>query len=127
YVDVCLRQKDDPTQPQAVYLERDAGDLIDIVDIWFDKYGRPSFQISGARRSAAPPHEFVRHGNLVRGPNQYMHLWGKLWLPLISPRAVAAEVRRRLPQIFELLENGVRGRAISKPIDWSPQKPQEAS
>lgn len=115
-----LRQPDQPVSGRELELERWGAESVDTVTFNFDKYGAPRFQVQLSRRSADPPHAWVRSANLVRRPSQYLHFWGKpWWLPegLWSERAsrrVVGRMEHVLPDALAFLDHGERGLHISR-------------
>ena len=76
---VRLHDPTDAVSAREICLQRSCGNEIDVVTFNFDKYHRPSFQVHLHRRETRSPHSWVRAGNLVRTPSQYLHFWGKPW------------------------------------------------
>ena len=105
---------------REVELERSGEGVVDTVTFNFDKHRRPRFQVHASRRSAQPPHPYVRAGNLVARASQYYHFWGKpWWLPstlwsLVGAERTATEVATHIGQLVAMLENGERGRHVSR-------------
>jgi hypothetical protein len=105
-----------------LHFDRRVADMIDSITFNFEKNRRPSVQVHISRRIAAPPHDFIRSGNLVARPWQYYHFWGKpWWCPTrFWPRrlvVITAEmIVKRLPQAVQFLEEGERGRNISMEV-----------
>ena len=101
-------------------LERSTDDCVDVITINFDKYHRPRFQVSAARRLTQPPHAFVRACNLVPSSRHSYFFWGKpWWLPTrlwTTGRAfrLVASIRARLPQLDLFLSTTQRGPHVSK-------------
>ncbi|MBS1994652.1 MAG: hypothetical protein JSS86_00020 [Cyanobacteria bacterium SZAS LIN-2] len=116
---------DDPGNPVAgreIILERLNADTFDRVIFNFDKYGAPRVQAHLSRRLRAPPHEFLRSGNLVLRPSQYYHFWGKPWWvptklwPSRGALRTVALLEERIPDALSFLETGRRSRCISARI-----------
>jgi hypothetical protein len=121
-VDVSLRDHRQPVSGRMIELERWANWHVDSIVFNFDKYRSPRFQVHASRRSADPPHSFLRDGNLVARPSQYLHFWGKPWWlpgrawPKPAPARTVACVERHLPELLAFLDTGERGKHISKAV-----------
>lgn len=102
--------------------ERVSGDFVDSIDLFFDKYASPRFQISFSRRSRADVRQFVRSGRLVKKPTQNYYEWGKpRWIPMplwsaSQSRRVVDQVSNCVHQVLQFLDSGIRGPAISKEL-----------
>jgi hypothetical protein len=114
--------KDSPVQGGEIRFERASGDFVDCIDLFFDKYASPRFQVTFSRRSRADVGRFVRSGKLVKRPTQYYYEWGKpRWLPRLlwsasQSRRVVERVADGIDQVLQFLESGTRGPAISKEV-----------
>ena len=119
---VRLHDPTDAVSAREICLQRSCGNEIDVVTFNFDKYHRPSFQVHLHRRETRSPHSWVRAGNLVRTPSQYLHFWGKPWgLPTrywtehMSARTIKC-VGGMTNGALAFLERGERCRNISKAV-----------
>lgn len=119
-VAVDLRDPGSPVSGSVIELERWTAEHVDSICFNFDKYRAPRLQVHGSRRSATVPHPFLRSGNLVARPAQYLHFWGKpWWLPAAfwSERACERSIDRLaggLPELCRFLRTGERSRHISR-------------
>lgn len=119
-VDITLKDTAWPVSGRELEFERWRHSYVDSISYNFDKNGSPRFQVQASRRSAERPNAFIRSGNLVRRPSQYLHFWGKRWwlpLQLWSQRAsvrTVAQVSQRVGQLVTFLELGDRGSFISR-------------
>jgi hypothetical protein len=126
WVNVHLRQPDDPVSGSELCLERRTSSDIETIIFNFDKYHRAAFQLHLHRRESLPPHQWVRSANLVRSNRQYLHLWGKpWWMPtrFWSERMAERTVDTllgHLEQVLAFLERGERGPNISRAIEAQP-------
>ena len=122
-VDREFARADRPVEGSELRYERELGEHVDVLYVFFDKYSSPRFQIGFSRRKMADRDLIVRSGHLVQKSSQYYHEWGKpRWLPLAlwseaQARATVDEVAESLPQVFSFLEFGVRGSRISQSTD----------
>lgn len=122
HVDCEFGRADQLVIGAEIRFERAAGEYIDVVDVFFDKYAGPSFQISISRRMKIDPSEFVRSAHVVSRPSEYYHEWGKPWWwpsQLWSDALSRRTVKRLLPglgQISPFLESGARGPNISRAV-----------
>jgi hypothetical protein len=125
YVGCHLGEPADTVAASDVHLERRDQEHIDSVTFNFEKYKSPRFQVHISRRKADAPHDFVHSGNLVSKSSQYYHFWGKpWWLPSkfwseSAAKLTIESIGNRLDQVVLLIEEGVRGKNISKEVTTS--------
>jgi hypothetical protein len=119
-VEVILQEVDWPVRGSEIELERVREQIIDTVGFNFAKYRTPRLQIHFSRREIAPPHAFIRSGNLVARKSQYYHYWGKpWWLPTrfwsqrASKRAID-RIEALIEQLLRFLDSGEMGPNISR-------------
>jgi hypothetical protein len=109
----------EPNSAREILLERRDADDVETVVLSFDKYRRPRLQVWLMRRSAEPPHNWVRAANLVRQHGQPFYFWGKpWWMPsALWPRTAglrtAEAIRLRLPAALAFLRQGKDDRCIA--------------
>lgn len=121
-VGIYLGDPDQSVSGGDLRFERLVADKIDSVTFNFEKYRRPGVQVHFARRSAAPPHEFILSGNLVARRWQYFYFWGKPWWyptrfwPHRSVLRTVDLILGRLQQAIVFMEQGKRGPNISKEV-----------
>lgn len=121
-VDICLNDSERPVAMDSIELERIINNQIDSVDVSFAKYGEPRFQLGFSRRENSKPYKFIRSGCLVKKQNQYYFFWGKPWWFPISfwsesnAKKAISEIMPLLPQILDFLDNGTRGKNVSKEV-----------
>lgn len=114
---------DQPVGGGEINLVRRLGNEIDDIVFNFDKHHRPAFQVHLTRRKAAFPHTWIRSGNLVQRPSEYLHFWGKpWWLPTRfwtahDSQRLVEQLTGHLNRALTFLENGVRSRNISRRPD----------
>lgn len=115
-------EKGSQVQGGEIVFERVSSDFVDCINLFFDKYASPRFQISFSRRSRADVRQFVRSGRLVKKPTQYYFEWGKpRWMPMAlwstsQSRTVVDQVSNGIHQVLRFLDSGIRGPAISKEL-----------
>jgi len=120
WVDNYFGGFEEPVGGRDIRFERRGFEYIDSIDISFDKYNSPSFQMSFSRRAMVPPYEFLRAGNLVKRPKQYYYRWGKRWFVPLSmwhesdSLSTVEAVCFKVSQILDFLGNGRRGPNISR-------------
>lgn len=122
-VSVYMRDPSDRISAREIRLERLSKEHIEGLTISFDKYHRPSFQVSADRRWAVGAKDWVRAANIVKRPRQYICFWGSpWWLPLrlwstARSRKVAERLRLISPEILAFLNDGHLSRHIRVTTD----------
>lgn len=122
-VDCELGRTDRPVAGSELRFERTAGNHVDVVYAFFDKYASPRFQIAFSRRDRNSPDRIIRAGRLVMRPSEHYHEWGKpRWLPLAlwsEARAMRCvdEAVKRMTHVFRFLATDERGPGISRSVD----------
>jgi hypothetical protein len=122
-VSTYMGDPSDRISAREIRLERLSGTEIEGVTISFDKYRRPSFQVSVDRRQIAGGAGWVRAANIVKRPQQYICFWGspwwlpaRLWSPARSWR-VAERLCAIAPDMLAFLEDGRRSRYLRVTTD----------
>lgn len=118
----CFGDEASPVQGGEIRFEREIGDSVDVIHIYFDKYASPRFQIGFSRRLRSDVRHFVRSGHLVKRSSQHYYEWGKpRWMPLWlwserQARRAIQRVSEGIEQIVRFLEDGHRGPQISRQV-----------
>jgi len=99
-VEVEFGQSSEPVPGSDLRFERESGEFIDVIHVWFDKYAAPRFQIRFSRRLKSDLRQALRWGQVVRRRSDHVHEWGKpvwfptaLWIQSLSERSVERVVR----------------------------------
>jgi|JI8StandDraft_1071087.scaffolds.fasta_scaffold16940_3 hypothetical protein len=119
-VAVSYGRTDLPVEGSCIQLERTGDHFIDIVYLFFDKYGSPRFQVGASRRLGANPDQIVRSAHFVKNASEFYHEWGKpRWWPISlwtrkCNETTVKNVVASTAQLFRFLETGERGPMISR-------------
>lgn len=125
-VDVCFGQDDLPAGGNEFWLERQRGEIIDAIEILFDKYLRPKFQVRLSQNRKSEPGrpvnlgDTISYASVVKRSGQYCYFWGKpWWMPkfMWSERKseyVMKSLCGHIEQILHFFDTGNRGPNISQ-------------